>query len=244
MRIFLLSAAIFLTAAAPAMAMDPHHAHKTHGNHAAGHKTGQSQMAATAKTKADRDLLAVTNKMHHEMDVALIGTPDADFMRAMIPHHQGAIDMANVVLKHGKDARVRWLAGNIIKAQMWEIGWMKRLLLRSNQPINVKTGNGAMAQSADTDAKQELLAVHHQMHAEMDVALTGEADADFIRAMIPHHQGAVDMAAWVLTHGRNTATRDLAREIIEAQTGEIAWMNKWLKKHHDDCGCSHHKMKH
>ncbi len=212
----------------PALAASAHHGHGAGHGPAVTHH-GHGGMASTAKTAADRNLLNVTQKMHQNMDVELIGTPDADFMRAMIPHHQGAIDMARVVLKHGKDARVRWLAGNIVKAQTWEIGWMKRLLARSNQPLDVKTGGGAMEKSADTGAKRDLLAIHHNMHKDMDVMLTGNPDADFVRAMIPHHQGAIDMAYWVRDYGRNTETRKLAREIIKAQTGEIAWMRHWLK---------------
>ncbi|MBU6234867.1 MAG: DUF305 domain-containing protein [Alphaproteobacteria bacterium] len=70
----------------------------------------------------------VMAKMHHGMAVPATGDADADFVRGMIPHHQGAIDMAQVVLKQGDDAQVRALARNIIRAQKGEIAWMKRWL--------------------------------------------------------------------------------------------------------------------
>lgn len=67
------------------------------------------------------------------------------------------------------------------------------------------------------------------MHENMTLIPTGDADVDFMRGMIPHHQGAVDMAKIVLGHGRDPAVRGLAQAIIRSQEGEIAFMRKWLE---------------
>jgi uncharacterized protein (DUF305 family) len=67
-----------------------------------------------------------------------------------------------------------------------------------------------------------------KMHKDMAITYTGDADADFLRGMIPHHQGAVDMAKIVLAHGKDPAVRKLAEEIIAAQEKEIAMMKAWL----------------
>ena len=63
------------------------------------------------------------------------------------------------------------------------------------------------------------------MHAP---GYTGNPDADFLAMMIPHHEGAVEMARLVLVHGRDSATRRLADEIIASQTVEIEAMKKRL----------------
>lgn len=58
---------------------------------------------------------------------------------------------------------------------------------------------------------------------------TGNADVDFLAMMIPHHQGAVDMARLLLIHGKDPLTRKLAEEIIASQTTEIAAMRARLE---------------
>ncbi len=69
-----------------------------------------------------------------------------------------------------------------------------------------------------------------KMHTGMDITFTGDSDVDFVKGMIPHHSGAVDMARIVLTHGKDPEIRKLAEEIIKAQETEIAFMNLWLAK--------------
>jgi uncharacterized protein (DUF305 family) len=83
------------------------------------------------------------------------------------------------------------------------------------------------------DAGPSSLAFHGinmKMHGAMDIAFTGNADVDFVKGMIPHHAGAVDMAKTVLAFGKDLEVRKLAEEIVKAQESEIALMQGWLKK--------------
>lgn len=70
----------------------------------------------------------------------------------------------------------------------------------------------------------ENAAAMDKMMAEMEVRPTGDVDADFVAMMVPHHQGAIDMALAVLRYGRNEQIRRLAQEIIVTQQQEIAAM--------------------
>lgn len=69
-----------------------------------------------------------------------------------------------------------------------------------------------------------------KMHEDMALDYTGDADVDFVRSMIPHHQGAIDMARVQLEHGKDPEIRKLAEDVIKAQEAEIAEMRKWLEQ--------------
>ena len=100
----------------------------------------------------------------------------------------------------------------------------------------------ALAQTADPHAGMKMgaaLAADGSMMESMDkmnkamssAPMTGNADHDFVVMMLPHHQGAVDMAKFELAHGRDPALQKLAREIVAAQDKEIAFMKAWLARH-------------
>ncbi len=96
-------------------------------------------------------------------------------------------------------------------------------------------GIGAMAAVAlaqDGAAMGEYsAAMQKMMQGSMDMKSSGDADVDFVRMMIPHHQAAVDMAKSQLKYGKDPEIRKLSEDIIAAQNKEIAQMNAWLAKH-------------
>ncbi len=70
-----------------------------------------------------------------------------------------------------------------------------------------------------------------KMHKDMMIKYTGNADVDFVRGMIPHHQGAIDMAKVEIANGKDPEIRKLAEGVVAAQEAEIKQMQDWLAKH-------------
>ena len=86
------------------------------------------------------------------------------------------------------------------------------------------------SQPAEADYWSELNATMDKMHMAMaTIERSGNADIDFVRLMLPHHQGAIDMAKVQLLHGNDPQMRRLAEEIVTDQQLEIELMERWLK---------------
>ncbi len=144
----LLAGSLLLASTAMAGAQQHGHGHHGHGHHgqaspapqggaatpAAPHQHGGTASApGTGEHPSVAAYRAANDRMHRDMDIRFSGNADVDFVRGMIPHHQGAIDMAKVVLEHGKDEQVRKWAADIIREQEREIAEMRAWLARSGQ---------------------------------------------------------------------------------------------------------------
>ena len=103
----------------------PAAAQQSHQGHGAPATRGVQEAAST------REFRAANDRMHRDMAIRFTGNADRDFAAGMIPHHQGAIDMANVLLRHGTDPEMRALAQNIIRAQEAEIAQLRAFLART-----------------------------------------------------------------------------------------------------------------
>jgi uncharacterized protein (DUF305 family) len=95
----------------------------------------------------------------------------------------------------------------------------------NGSPAATPPAPGSSPSSAAYRAAMETMMQH------METPYTGNADHDFVTGMLPHHQGAVDMAKIELQYGRDPALKKLARDIIASQTQEQAFMRNWLARH-------------
>ncbi len=119
-----LAAVLLLVLAGPAVAQSPH----PHG-HSAGAQTAPPM--AGGASDATKAYMAAMDKMHGPMMQGLQEPdPDVAFVKGMIPHHQSAIDMARIVLQHGKDETVKRWANDVIREQQREITEMQEWLKR------------------------------------------------------------------------------------------------------------------
>lgn len=170
----------------------------------------------------------------HPMSVDL-GPADADldmrFIDAMIPHHQGAIEMAKEVQQKSKRAELLKLAKEIIQAQNKEIAQMRQWR-KTWYPKAIDTPMAWHAQmghmmAMSTEQKQAMM-----MHQDLGVA-DAQFDLRFLNAMIPHHEGAIVMAKEVLTKSKRPEIRTLAQAIISSQEAEIKQMTDWRVEWYD-----------
>ena len=203
-----------------AAASDLHDQHHINGKDLAMDDDIAHSESSTAMYQAYNDSMT---KMHSEMMLGMgYNDPDSAFTQGMLGHHLGAVDMANIQLKYGKDPEMLQLAQKIIDAQEVEIEQMQNWL--NSHP-------DVAAPMADTGAMQQAYATGmNDMHGEMTLGITDpNPDMAFARGMLPHHRGAVDMAEVQLEYGQDPEMLQLAQEIIAAQQSEIEQMQNWIK---------------
>src|SRR5713101_8469467 len=176
--------------------------------------TGPEEAPFLAKSNAAMTRMMAAMKIKPSNDV------DRDFVAMMVPHHQGAIDMAEAELSYGHNELLRRLAQEIIVTQQQEIAVMRRAL------VSVAASPSTGPEEAPFLAKSN--AAMTRMMAAMKIKPSNDVDRDFVAMMVPHHQGAIDMAEAELSYGHNEPLRGLAQEIIVTQQQEIVVMRRAL----------------
>ena len=87
------------------------------------------------------------------------------------------------------------------------------------------------APAGASEATKGYVAAMNTMSMDMAAPFSGDADVDFVRGMIPHHQGAVDAAKIVLKAGSDPEVKAFAEKVVAAQEAEILFLQDWLKRH-------------
>ena len=146
---------------------------------------------------------------------------DGAFVTEMVAHHESAIEMAEIAEQQAEHPEVESLARSIIDSQTEEIETLESIHERLfDEPIE-DGDHGTLG------LDEEAMGMHGSM-AELEDAKP--FDREFIDMMIPHHQGAIEMARIEIERGTDDETKRVAQEIIEAQSAEIEEMNTWRSK--------------
>jgi uncharacterized protein (DUF305 family) len=161
---------------------------------------------------------------------ALRFTPaDVDFMSGMIAHHAQAVTMARWAPSHGASQIVQTLCLRIINAQTDEIALMQRWLEDKHQPVPTPDPRGMHMAGMDQPMLMPGMLTPEQM-AQLDAARGPEFDRLFLRFMIQHHRGAVDMvnALFGRGAGEEETVYKFASDVFADQTTEIDRMQRML----------------
>ncbi len=167
----------------------------------------------------------------------MMGEVDQHFIEMMIPHHEDAIEMAELALSRAKRPEVKKLAQAIIKDQNREIEQMRSWYKKwygTEVPATPMAGMGMMRMHQGRGQGMNQGMMRMSMHPDMQMHLdtlknASDFDQEFIREMIPHHQMAVMMSRMVVNNGTHPELRNLAQSIIKTQTAEIAQMQQWYQ---------------
>lgn len=144
-------------------------------------------------------------------------TSEIDFVKMMMMHHQGAINMANVELQSGTNDSFKKNSTKDITEQQSEIQQFNTILAG----LTVDNSDPSFA------AKQMENMMKGGKVADIQV-ITGNIDNDFATLMIVHHQGAIDNASAYLHHSNNTQLKTMSTNIVNSQSMEIQEMSNWL----------------
>lgn len=177
-----------------------------------------SDMAPMNAIKTKNIFILQMDTMMRKMDkVNLTNAIESDFLRLMIPHHQGAVKMSLYEIAHGNSKEMIQLAKSIIAEQQMEIKMMNKLLSFAYNPVPI-------------DIKTQWDATMNTMMKDMPKTNTFKnIDVAFAKVMMPHHQAGIDMAKILLKYGNDYKIIRMAENIISSQEIEIEQMKNYIK---------------
>ena len=167
---------------------------------------------------------------------------DMDYLKHMIPHHQVAIDMSNLLIQSSRNPMMIHICMDITRKQDYEIWEMKMMMKKfdtmfddtKSQVENIKTklDKWVPTASKSKDGRCNPLFFKPNDHSKMmkNMKIT---DKSYLEHMIPHHQVAIEMSRRLLLHTNHSYLLYFCRKLIMDQQGEIYTMNNLLKNRYN-----------
>ena len=190
------------------------------GQHGAMGDTGTStsmQSTDTAGMSGKTMMSIMQSNMDQMKGMTSTGNPDNDFAAMMKVHHMGALEMAQLEVAMGTDAQMKQMAQKMIDEQQKEVAELNTFL------------SGHSAHGGGDAFHKEVMSQMSTM--KMDMNHSGSVDKQFAQMMIPHHQGAIDMAkSYIKSGAHEEKLKTMANKIIADQQKEIGELQAWLNK--------------
>ncbi len=148
------------------------------------------------------------------MSISAMVKDDETFLAEMIPHHQEAIDTSRIIIAKSNDSELKQFAQTVINDQTKEIDQMKTWY--------------------KTFFNKDYAGTSTNMMGDLTKLSGTELDKAYVKGMIEHHQGAIDMANKILTLTQREEIKTLANNIISSQSKEISTLKTWMMSKYDD----------
>lgn len=150
---------------------------------------------------------------------------DEAYIADMLAHHEGALNMAEQAMAVAAHEEIRTLANNILQTQGSEIMQMRSWQKDWGYEVTMSAGHGSHG-GGGADMSGDMVEMQNKLQG-----LRGEAyDKEFLKQMILHHEQAVEMSQFAATNAKHQEIKDLAADVISAQTTEIEQMKQWQKE--------------
>jgi uncharacterized protein (DUF305 family) len=154
---------------------------------------------------------------------------DVSFAQMMIPHHEQALEMAELADGRASDSEIKTLAADIEKAQDPEIQTMKSWLKAWGKPESAEEGMPGM-DHGDMDMSEMPGMMSDEDMKKLEAAKGTEFDRMFAEMMIEHHKGAIAMAEDEQMNGKNATAKKLAGDVVKNQTAEVEKFDEILDR--------------
>ena len=160
------------------------------------------------------DSMGSMNHSMMGMNMAAMVRDDQTFIEQMIPHHQEAVDTSKIIIAKTNDPELKQFAQKVINDQNKEIGEMKEWY--------------------KTWFNKDYTGTSTAMMGDLSKLSGMDLDKAYVKGMIEHHQGAIDMANKIQPSTQRQEIKTLATNIVSSQAKEVATLKDWMMSKYND----------